>query len=76
MTRRKWTSNLSISALRVHRGRAPKQAIGVTMASKKIEFGSAGHISAQQKRFVGKEGAICRLQRITGLSFCCDSEVK
>ena len=36
IVRRKWTSNFSISAIRIHRGPAPKQAIGVTMASKKF----------------------------------------
>ena len=30
----KWISNLFISGARMHRGRAPRQAIGVTMASK------------------------------------------
>ena len=36
--RRKWISNLSISAAWMHRGPAPKQAIGVTMASKSFSL--------------------------------------
>ena len=44
--RRKWISNLSISAVRMHRGPAPKQTIGVTVASKNFSL-FLMYISAQ-----------------------------